>query len=68
MTADIVEVEVEEGGVRKKQRVEYVGSGKKTTVVEGCGCKSGCSTGRCSCRKASRKCGPQCRCINCKNQ
>ena len=43
MIADIVEVEVEEGGVWKKQRVEYVG-GQKAVRVERCKCKGGCST------------------------
>ena len=36
-------------------------------LLRGCGCKSGCSTRRCSCCKAGRKCGPGCRCSNCQN-
>ena len=36
-------------------------------LLYGCGCKSGCSTKRCSCCKAGRRCGPGCRCRNCQN-
>ena len=36
-------------------------------LLRGCGCKRGCSTRRCSCCKAGRKCGPGCRCSNCQN-
>ena len=67
MIDNVVEVEVEEGGVRKKQRVEYVGGQKAVRVVR-CKCKGGCSTDRCSCRKAGQKCGVACKCLNCKNK
>ena len=36
-------------------------------LLRGCGCKKGCSNKRCSCFKASVKCGPGCRCNNCEN-
>ena len=35
-------------------------------LLKGCGCKSGCKTNRCSCRKKEKCCGPGCRC-NCEN-
>ena len=36
-------------------------------LLRGCGCKIGCNTKRCSCCKATHKCGPGCRCSNCQN-
>ena len=36
--------------------------------TKGCGCKTGCLTNRCKCRKNTEGfCGPGCKCINCKN-
>ena len=32
-----------------------------------CGCKSGCSSNRCSCKKASLKCSDLCKCKDCEN-
>ena len=36
-------------------------------LMNGCGCKSGCRTGRCGCRKRGSVCGAGCRCMNCEN-
>ena len=36
-------------------------------LLKGCGCKSGCKSGRCGCIKRRVACGPGCRCINCIN-
>ena len=36
-------------------------------LMNGCGCKSGCRTGRCSCKKCTRDCGAGCRCTHCEN-
>ena len=36
-------------------------------LLKGCSCKKGCTSRRCSCVKADRKCGPGCRCSNCQN-
>ena len=36
-------------------------------LLQGCRCKKGCCTKRCSCFKADVKCGPGCRCTNCEN-
>lgn len=36
-------------------------------LMKGCGCKSGCTSGRCGCKKRNVLCGPGCRCINCRN-
>ena len=36
-------------------------------LMRGCGCKSGCRTNRCGCRKSNTACGPGCRCIDCTN-
>ena len=36
-------------------------------VLNGCKCKTGCSTRRCKCNKSSKRCGPGCRCIGCSN-
>ena len=66
-----VEVEIEEGGVLKKQRVEYEGGGGVGSVWKPvkCGCKGGCSTKKCSCVKMGRKCGSACKnCTGCKNR
>lgn len=35
--------------------------------MHGCGCKKGCATNRCSCRKKSSFCGPGCVCCGCTN-
>ena len=37
--------------------------------TKGCGCKTGCMTNRCKCRKGRGEgfCGPGCKCINCLN-
>ena len=36
--------------------------------TKGCGCKKiGCSDNRCGCRKQGSFCGPNCQCIDCKN-
>ena len=37
------------------------------SLVNGCKCKTGCSSSRCGCRKKSVFCGPGCYCSNCKN-
>ena len=37
-------------------------------LLKGCGCRSGCDTNRCGCKKNSTACGPGCRCTNCKNK
>ena len=42
----------------------------RTTVAlikKGCGCKTGCLTSRCKCKKAGNHCGPGCKCIRCCN-
>ena len=36
-------------------------------VRKGCGCKTGCLTARCKCRKSKHECGPGCKCIGCTN-
>jgi hypothetical protein len=36
-------------------------------VMKGCGCKTGCESGRCKCRKAGQMCSVSCRCVACKN-
>ncbi|CAC5419098.1 unnamed protein product [Mytilus coruscus] len=40
--------------------------------TKGCGCKTGCKTNRCKCKKAQNDncdgfCGPDCKCVNCFN-
>ncbi|CAC5415614.1 unnamed protein product [Mytilus coruscus] len=40
--------------------------------TKGCGCKTGCKTNRCKCKKAQNEncdgfCGPGCKCVNCFN-
>ncbi len=44
---------------RAKQKVD--------AVLNGCRCRTGCHTRRCSCRKHNNCCGPGCRCIGCNN-
>ena len=42
----------------------------RTTVAlikKGCGCKTGCLTSRCKCKKAGNYCGPVCRYTRCCN-
>ena len=36
-------------------------------IKKGCGCKTGCLSGRCKCQKANSHCGPGCKCQNCQN-
>ena len=36
-------------------------------LMNGCGCKTGCGSRRCSCLKNGSICGPGCRCVNCEN-
>ncbi len=40
---------------------------KVQLLMNGCGCKSGCKSGRCSCKKRSEFCGSGCRCVHCGN-
>ena len=34
---------------------------------KGCGCKTGCVSGRCKCKKSDKFCGPGCKCQGCLN-
>ena len=36
-------------------------------IRKGCSCKTGCSSGRCKCKKSATHCGPGCKCTGCKN-
>lgn len=36
-------------------------------LMNGCGCKSGCRSGRCGCQKRGSVCGAGCHCVNCEN-
>ena len=36
-------------------------------IRKGCGCKTGCSSGRCKCKNSATHCGPGCNCTGCKN-
>jgi hypothetical protein len=36
-------------------------------LLKGCKCKTGCSTGRCRCRKDNSLCTEGCDCLNCEN-
>lgn len=36
-------------------------------IRKGCGCKSGCLSRRCKCRKNDSSCGPGCKCHGCCN-
>lgn len=36
-------------------------------VLKGCGCKKGCETRQCKCRKVGHSCSVGCRCLGCKN-
>ena len=36
-------------------------------IRRGCGCKSGCSSVRCKCKKSGTHCGPGCKCTGCTN-
>ena len=51
--------ETSENIAKAQEKVEY--------MLNGCKCRTGCTTRRCSCRKGSRGCGPGCRCIGCGN-
>ena len=42
----------------------------RTTVAlikKGCGCKTGCLTARCKCKRGGNHCGPGCKCLRCCN-
>ena len=51
--------EAEENQTKAKERLDY--------VLNGCKCKTGCTTKQCKCQKLLRACGPGCRCTNCCN-
>ena len=36
-------------------------------VLNGCKCKTGCTTKRCKCKRQLQGCGPGCHCLNCQN-
>ena len=36
-------------------------------IRKGCGCKTGCMTARCKCKKSGNHCGPGCTCLGCCN-
>ncbi len=36
-------------------------------ITKGCGCKGGCLSNRCSCKRSNKYCGPGCICIKCEN-
>ena len=36
-------------------------------LKKGCGCRTGCSTARCKCKKNNHQCGPGCKCVGCTN-
>ena len=36
-------------------------------IKKGCGCKTGCQTTRCKCKRGSHYCGPGCKCQGCIN-
>ena len=36
-------------------------------IRKGCGCKTGCSSARCKCKKQKGYCGPGCKCTGCTN-
>ena len=36
-------------------------------IKKGCGCKTGCMTKRCKCKKSGNYCGPGCSCLSCCN-
>ena len=36
-------------------------------IRKGCGCKTGCSSSRCNCKKRNGYCGPGCKCTGCTN-
>lgn len=66
------------GWVKSLQTGEYsidwecpvVMSKVQTTIdflTKGCGCKKGCSSKQCGCRKRGTSCGPSCHCLNCSN-
>ena len=37
-------------------------------IRKGCGCKTGCMTNQCKCRKSGNYCGPGCVCLSCHKQ
>lgn len=54
-----VKWEVSENTEKAKASLEF--------ILNGCKCKTICSTKRCSCRKTNRVCRPSCECLNCTN-
>lgn len=36
-------------------------------IKKGCGCKTGCLSGRCKCKRSGSFCGPGCKCCTCYN-
>ena len=38
-----------------------------SVLLKGCKCVTGCTTGRCSCKRKSKQCSEGCQCLNCTN-
>ena len=36
-------------------------------LTQGCHCKTGCTTARCSCKKRGKTCAEGCECVDCSN-
>lgn len=51
--------ETEENPANARERVQH--------VLNGCKCKTGCTTKRCKCKKQLHARGPGCHCLNCHN-
>ena len=51
------------GTTESKKKVED----KMEFLTKGCGCKTGCTTNRCGCKKRESHCGPSCKCTGCGN-
>ena len=48
-----------ENQTKAKERIEF--------VLQGCKCKTGCTSKRCKCKKSEHMCGTGCQCLNCLN-
>ena len=54
-----IEWETPENQAKTRERVQH--------VLNGCKCKTGCTTKRCKCKRQLQGCGPGCHCLNCQN-
>ena len=58
---------MKENGQYRGKTTDQLPAPEAAIEMVACGCKSGCTTNRCKCKKNSLKCTEMCICIDCIN-